>query len=95
MTIFGQEGIGRPDAEADTQIQAVKKHLAKSMEEASVPPIQAVLVFTSDQADIQADSAPLPAVHLKKLKDFIRQRSKETSLPSLMLQQVKACLPQD
>jgi hypothetical protein len=95
MTIFGQEGIGRPDAEAETQIQAVKKHLAKCMDEASVPPIQAVLVFTNDQADIQADTAPLPAVHLKKLKDFIRQRSKETSLPSLTLQQVKACLPQD
>lgn len=95
MTIFGQEGLGRPDAEALTQIQAVKKHLAKCMDEGSMPAIQAVLVFTHDQVDIQAESAPLPAVNLKKLKDFIRQRAKDNTLPSLTLQQVKACLPQD
>jgi hypothetical protein len=72
----------------------VKKHLPSAWTR-SVPPIQAILVFTNDQVDIQAEASPLPAVHLKKLKDFIRQRSKETTLPSLTLQQVKACLPQD
>jgi len=94
MSIFGQEGLGRPDSEADGQIQAVKKHIAKNMDEALVPPVNAVLVFTNDQAEIESEGAPLPAVHIKKLKDFIRQKIKDSSLGSDALLRVRACLPQ-
>ncbi|MFH1186380.1 MAG: hypothetical protein V1755_15320 [Chloroflexota bacterium] len=95
MSIFGQEGLGRPDSEADGQIQAMKKHLAKGMDEALVPSINAVLVFTNDQAQIESEGAPLPAVHVKKLKDFIRQRTKDNAVHGDVLVRVKACLPQD
>jgi hypothetical protein len=95
MTIFGQEGLGRPDLEAANQIDAVKRHLQKNMDEAQVPPINAVLVFTNDQVDIEAAGAPLPVVQLKKLKDFMRQKSKETSSSSPTMLLVKACLPQE
>jgi hypothetical protein len=93
MTIFGQEGLGRPDSEADGQIQAVKKHLSKGMEAASVPPVNAALVFTNDQAEINGEGAPLPAVHVKKLKDYVRHKTKGDSLRSDLLMRVKACLP--
>jgi len=95
MTIFGQEGIGRPDTEATGQIQAVRKHLAAGMEESSIPPINAVLVFTHDQAEVDAAGAPIPAVHIKKLKDLLRQRVKESPLRSDELLRIKACLPQE
>jgi hypothetical protein len=37
MRIFGQESIGRPDVELEGDINAVKKHLAKHMEESEIP----------------------------------------------------------
>jgi hypothetical protein len=94
MTIFGQEGLGRPDLEAASQIEAVRSHLARQMEEEAVPPINAVLVFTSDGAKIDATEAPLPAVQLKKLKDFLRQRTKENPVPADVIAGVKDRLPQ-
>jgi hypothetical protein len=95
MTVFGQEGIGRPDLEADGQLQAVRKHLAKTMDEASLPPISAVLVFSNDQATLDAADAPLPTIPLRKLKDFFRARTRENSIRGETLLRVKACLPQD
>lgn len=76
MSLFGQEGLGRPDVEAASQIDAVHKHLAKKMELTAVPPIQAALVFTHEELEIAVEGAPLPAVPMKKLKDFVRQQSK-------------------
>ena len=94
MTIFGQEGLGRPDLEAASQTEAVRSHLARKMDEEAVPPINAVLVFTSDGAKIEASGAPLPAVQLKKLKDFLRQKSKEHTTPADVISTVKENLPQ-
>jgi hypothetical protein len=95
MTIFGQEGLGRPDLEAATQIQAVRSHLSQKMGEDAVPPVNAVLVFTNDGAQIDASGAPLPAVQLKKLKDFLRQKSKESPLPADVVASVKESLPRE
>ncbi len=94
MTIFGQEGLGRPDLEAGSQIDAVKRHLAAKMEEGAVPAVEAVLVFTHEQVEIDASDAPLPAVPLKKLKDFMRQRIKDQPSPSATVLLVKGSLPQ-
>jgi hypothetical protein len=97
MTIFGQEGLGRPDAEADGQMQAMRRHLVKCIDESSLPSINAILVFTNDRAQIEvaSEGTPLAAVHLKKLKDFIRQRSKDNAVSADVLLRVKSCLPQD
>jgi hypothetical protein len=92
MSLFGQEGLGRPDAEAAGQIQAVKKDLAKCLGDESVPEINAALVFTNDEAEIQAEGAPLPTLHAKKLKDFIRQKAKDLPLRSDVTDRVTNCL---
>ena len=95
MTFFGQEGIGRPDLELDNQIEALKKYFAKKMEGDEVPEIKGILVFTSDQVEIDDTDAPISALLIKKLKDFMRQKSKEQSLGSLMLQKITDALPQE
>ena len=95
MTLFGQEGLGRPDSEAEAQVQATRKLLGRNMEEAKVPPINAALVFTNDDAEIASGDTPLPAIHIKKLKDFIRQKTKEGAIGLDALARVRACLPQD
>lgn len=95
MTIFGQEGIGRPDIEIANQIESVKKYLEKRMDESEIPEIQAALVFTSDQIEIDNTDMPLPALKSKQLKDFIRQKTKAKAIGSSVLEKVKSALPQE
>jgi len=94
MSIFGQEGIGRPDLEAESEILAVRKHLAKSLDENEIPTVQAALIFMNDTVEIQAEDAPQIAMKIKQLKDFIRQKAKEKPINSTQLAAVKAALPE-
>ncbi|HEY2982003.1 MAG TPA: hypothetical protein VGJ22_12540 [Anaerolineales bacterium] len=89
MRIFGQESIGRPDVEAEGEIREVKKFLAKHMDDGEIPDIRAALIFTNAAAEVSAGGAPLPALKLKQLKDFIRQRAKERPLGALTLERLK------
>ncbi len=94
MTIFGQEGIGRPDLEIASQIDSLRKYLAKQMDGSEIPSIQAALVFTSDRVEIDSTDAPLPAIHLKKLKDFVRQSAKVAAPQAEIIRRLKEYLPQ-
>lgn len=80
MRIFGQEGIGRPDLDAENEVRAVKKFLNKNMDESAVPEVKAILVFTSDEVELDAGDSPIPAMKLKQLKEFMRQGSKTRTL---------------
>ena len=55
-----------------------------------VPSLQAVLIFTHDEVELNADDAPMPAIHIKKLKDFMRQRAKPAALTAESLARVNA-----
>lgn len=94
MRIFGQEGIGRPDLEAETEINSINKALAKELEEDEIPEINAVLVFTTEGVEIDAEDPPIPALPVKKLKNFIRERAKEKPITDEALEKVKAVLPE-
>ena len=95
MTIFGQEGIGRPDAEIANEIEMVKSFFGKQMDEAEIPEINAALVFTNDQIEIDTTNAPLPALKLKQLKDFMRQKTKEKNIDFPVLERIKSLLPDE
>ena len=96
MRIFGQEGIGRPDLEADSEINSIRKALIKGgLDENEIPEINAMLVFTADDVEIEADEAPIPTLQLKKIKDFIRNKSKEKPISSQTLEKVKSVLPEE
>jgi hypothetical protein len=92
MRIFGQEGLGRPDIEIDNEIKSVKKHLLKHMDESELPEINALMVFTSDDIEIDAEGSPVPALKLKQLKDFVRQKAKEKKLSAETLNKLKTLL---
>lgn len=95
MSIFGQEGIGRPDLEADGEVNAMKKLLLKSMDESELPNIQAALIFMNPAVEIQVgEDAPLPALKVDQLKGFIRQKAKEKPISPIQLAAVKAALPE-
>ncbi len=92
MRFFGQEGIGRPEAEVDSEIKAVRKELARSLDEDAIPPINAMLVFVHPEVEIEVEHSSLPALRVKQVKDFLRQKAREIPLPSDQIQKLKTAL---
>ena len=94
LRIFGQENMGRPEIESETEIEATKRYLGKILPEGTeVPPIKAVLLFTSPKVDLQVEDAPLPALTPKDLKDFMRDQSKENPVNDSVLEMLRTVLP--
>ena len=92
MRIFGQEGLGRPDVEIENEINSLKKYLSKKLDEADIPDINALIVFTNDDVEIDAEGSPLPALKLKQVKEFIRQKAKEKKLSAEIINKLKMAL---
>ena len=92
MRIFGQEGLGRPEVDIAAEANSLKKYLAKHMDEQQIPEIQSVLVFTNEEMQLDTADSPSPALKIKQLKEFMRQRSKERSVAPLAIDRVKAVL---
>jgi hypothetical protein len=82
MRIFGQENLGRPDLDAESEIIALRKFFAKKLDESQIPEISAVLVFTDDDLELDPGDSPVTALKLKQLKEFMRQAGKNRSLTS-------------
>jgi len=85
MRIFGQEGIGRPDLDAENEIITLNKFFSKNMDSASVPEVKAVLLFTDDEVELDPGDSPIPAMKLKQFKEFMRQNSKTRALTSTQI----------
>ena len=72
--IFGfmtQETLGNPGQDADIEVSSLHRHLEKKLPGVEVP-IQPVIVFGNPLADVDAGTSPVPALHAKKLKDWLR-----------------------
>lgn len=91
----GQEGLGRPDAEAAAYNKDIERFLEKSLPEAQQVPVNTALVFTSPKASVQAPEAPVPTLHVDKLKDFIRRMAKEKPADMQRMIQVQDLLPDE
>lgn len=94
MRIFGQESLGRPDIEMDSEIKAVQKYLAKQMDESQIPEINAMMVFTNDGVEIDVGDADVPAMTVKQIKNFFKQKAKEKALSPTKLASIKSVLPE-
>ncbi|MEN9562911.1 MAG: hypothetical protein RIR73_1155 [Chloroflexota bacterium] len=93
MRLFGQEGIGRPDLEADSEVAAARKYLAQKMADETIPEVKPLLVFTHDQVELEAGDSPIPAIKLKQLKGFMREEAKNRKLTNDQIQKIAAALP--
>jgi hypothetical protein len=92
MRLFGQESIGRPEGEAESEIRSVHKELARTLDEETIPPINAMLVFTNPDVEVESADSPLPALRVKNIKDYFRQKAKEDPLSTEAIQKVKSAL---
>jgi hypothetical protein len=89
MRIFGQESMGRPELEIESEISSVKKYLSRKMAETEIPEIYPLMVFTDENIELEVEGAPIPTMKLKQIKDFIRQKAKEKKLSAETLVQLK------
>lgn len=78
MSLFGQDSLANPNAEAASDADSIAKFLAKKVG-GDIPPVQSIIVFTSPKVTIQAEATPIPAVHLKQLKEHLRRLPKQSS----------------
>jgi hypothetical protein len=92
--LIGQEGVGKPDSDAKSYEADLVKFLKKSLPDNNVlPPIQSVIVFTNPKANVQAQDAPIPTMHVEKLKDFVRRMTKGQGTNPISVKQVQDLLP--
>ncbi len=94
LKIFAQEGLGRPDLEIDSDLSNLSNFLKKQLGN-EIPPIQAVLVFTDERAELKIENAPHPALKLDELKEFLRKTAKSTPFPASELKRLSAVFPQE
>ena len=95
MRIFGQEGIGRPDIDAENEMQALRRFFTKNIEGSNIPEIKSILVFTNDGVELEAGDSPIPAMKLKGLKEFLRQGSKNRLLSSGEIAEITELFPKE
>lgn len=95
MRIFGQENLGRPDIDAETEVQTLNKFFAKKLEGRFTPEVKPILVFTSDEVEIEAGDSPIPAMKLKQIKEFLRQGAKNRALTSSQIQEITSLFEQE
>jgi hypothetical protein len=94
LRLFGQENMGRPEIESDTEIEATKRYLTRIFPEGSeIPAIKSLLLFTSPKVELKLEGAPLPAITPKDLKDFMRDKSKEEPMNEVIMDKLLKVLP--
>jgi hypothetical protein len=95
LRAFGQESIGRPDLEAEAEIESVKRFLKRKLPEGTeLPQIRALMLFANPKVDLQANDAPLPALTPDRIKEFLKDAAKAKPFPPLMLAAIHDVLPQ-
>jgi len=93
MRIFGQDNLGRPELDAGAEVSKLHRFFEKTAPDAPIPPIRAALVFTSPNVELDVENAPIPALHLKKLKPFFRKEAKSSPLSEKDIERLSALLP--
>jgi hypothetical protein len=92
---FAQEGLGRPEMEAQSYQQEMKKFLQKELPEGSQPEVQPLIVFINPKASVQVSESPTPALHVEKMKDFMRRKLKVQAVSMNIIETVEEILPQE
>lgn len=90
--LFGQESLGRPDLEIASQINTLAKHFNNNWEADFNLKLNEAMVFTNEKVELALDDSPVPGVHGRKLKNFIRRQAKQGRMPKGQIEQVNSAL---
>ena len=67
-------------SDAAIEVRAFNKTLQRKLNDQELPEVKPILVFLHSDATVNAENAPIPAVHFKKLKGTIRKFDKGQTL---------------
>lgn len=90
-----KEGLERPKLEILAEADALDRYLQKHWENRASPAIQAAVVFLEEKAEVNSDNSPIPTLHIRGLRDFIRKREKEERAPYSLIKEFNTLLIQD
>lgn len=74
--IFGNS-LTRLDLEMANEATRIDRHLQKHWQLDSAPHIQAAVILMSKDVEIDANNAPVPTMHISKLRGFIKTQEKK------------------
>lgn len=96
LKLFAQEGLGRPEKEAQYALEDIQKFFLRQMDADSVPTVHPLLLFTNPKVTVKAPDAPYATVDADKVKDFLRKKAKDNAFPLEKVNQINAViLPED
>jgi len=95
MKVFAQDGLGRPDLEIEGLQRSMQKFVKKLSPAAEFPGIDTALIFTNEKTEINIGETPIPTLHAKKIKEFIRRKAKENVLNPKYLELLENNLPKE
>jgi hypothetical protein len=88
---FAPDPLGNPTAEATYEVDNLNSFLKKRAPALSAVP-QPLIVFMSPSAEISGKESPIPALHVKQLKDYVRRQPKGPTLSEADLAGLEANL---
>jgi len=95
MKLFGQENIGRPEMDVQSNEKEILKFLNEYLKEEEVPPVKSILVSLHPKASIgEVEDAPTPIVQADALRRTIRRydRKSDEEVPQEVIDRIKALL---
>jgi hypothetical protein len=95
MRIFGQENLGRPELDAENEVRTLQKFFAKKLDESDIPEVKPILVFTTDEVELDVGDSPIAAMKMKQLKEFLRQGGKNRALSSEQIAEINSGLAKE
>jgi hypothetical protein len=87
LRLFGQEGLGNPTKETQTEVKKFRRFLAQRLPDEEVP-VEGVVVFTNPQGELEVENPAVPVLDGKEFKSFLRRLSKEQPIPSSQRRQL-------
>lgn len=87
----GQEAVALPDFEAERQAEKLRRWLARRLPDVEVP-VRSVVVFVHPNVVLEADASPVPALHSKKVKAWLRGPGRLKPLPGDVRQRLAETL---
>lgn len=94
LTLFRQDGIGKPELDAEREAAALQALIDKAAPDANIQ-VEPVLLFTAENATFTAEDSPIPILHatskqLPSLKNFLRDVKKREAAVTLDEDQLDA-----
>jgi hypothetical protein len=79
---FGQEGLGKPEAEAESMVSSLAGFIHKQDPNIEEVSIGAMIVFTTENIkSLNVDGSDIPAMHYSKVRKFLRKEGVGRPLP--------------